>query len=121
MCHAVADTPSSADAGYPGVSAEKIRIKLKAYFSKPLNYACEKIKSIAEETGAEIKGPVMLPTKRKIWCVLRSPHVNKDSREHFEMRTHQRFIDIVGPSASTVDQLMELQMPAGVEVTIKLL
>ena len=105
----------------PAVGTETIRIKMKAYFSKPLNYACEKIQEIVSDTGATMKGPIMLPTKRKIWCVLRSPHVNKDSREHFEMRTHTRFIDIVGPSAATVDQLMALQMPAGVGVTIKLL
>ena len=117
----LAEDDSSAEGDAEEVGTETIRIKMKAYFSKPLNYACEKIREIAAETGAQVKGPVMLPTKRKIWCVLRSPHVNKDSREHFEMRTHTRFIDVVGPSTSTIDQLMELQMPAGVGVTIKLL
>ncbi|CAD7697587.1 unnamed protein product [Ostreobium quekettii] len=76
---------------------------------------------VASATGAKVSGPVPLPTRRKLYCVLRSPHVNKDSREHFEIRIHQRLIDIKDLSAQTLDRLMELDIPAGVDANVKLL
>ena len=74
----------------------------------------------ARSTETKIMGPVPLPTKRRVYCVLRSPHVNKDSREHFEIRTHQRLIDLENPNAGTIDALMQLDIPAGVDVEVKL-
>ena len=82
--------------------------------------ACDKIIDAAKATEASISGPVPLPTKRRIYCVLRSPHVNKDSREHFETRTHHRLIDVHQPTAQTIDALMGLELPAGVEIEVKL-
>jgi small subunit ribosomal protein S10 len=99
---------------------QKIRIRLKSYESKLLQLSCEKIIDIASSTGTLTMGPVPLPTKRKIYCVLRSPHVNKDSREHFETRTHKRLIDIYEPSSKTIDALMKLDLPSGVYIDIKL-
>ncbi|KAL4544088.1 hypothetical protein Ndes2437B_g01880 [Nannochloris sp. 'desiccata'] len=80
----------------------------------------EKIKEAAASTGATIAGPVPLPTRRRIYTVLRSPHVNKDSREQFELRTHQRLIDVKNLSSQTIDRLMQLDLPAGVDVEVKL-
>jgi small subunit ribosomal protein S10 len=74
----------------------------------------------AQRTGARVSGPIPLPTERNLYCVIRSPHVNKDSREHFEMRTHKRLIDILDPTPKTVDSLMRLDLPAGVDIEIKL-
>jgi small subunit ribosomal protein S10 len=99
---------------------QKVRIRLKSYESKLLQVSCEKIISIASNTGSLTMGPVPIPTKRKIYCVLRSPHVNKDSREHFETRTHKRIIDIYDPSSKTIDSLMKLDLPSGVYIDIKL-
>lgn len=99
---------------------QKIRIRLKSYESRLLQMSCEKIINIASTTGTLTMGPVPLPTKRKIYCVLRSPHVNKDSREHFETRTHKRLIDIYEPSSKTIDALMKLDLPSGVHIDIKL-
>lgn len=99
---------------------QKVRIRLKSYESKLLHISCEKIISIASSTGTLTMGPVPIPTKRKIYCVLRSPHVNKDSREHFETRTHKRIIDIYDPSSKTIDSLMKLDLPSGVYIDIKL-
>jgi len=101
-------------------AAQKIRIKLRSYKVDPLQESCEKILSAATETGANGVGPVMLPTRKRKFTVLRSPHVNKDSREAFEIRTHQRLIDINGPSAQTIDALMQLDLPAGVDIEVKL-
>nr|AKE98886.1 30S ribosomal protein S10 [Bangia fuscopurpurea] len=98
----------------------KIRIKLKAYNSSLLNTSCEKIVSTAARTNAVAVGPIPLPTKRRIYCVLRSPHVDKDSREHFEMRSHRRIIDIHQPSSQTIDALMKLNLPSGVDIEVKL-
>eukprot|EP00894_Picocystis_sp_ML_P000210 jgi/Pico_ML_1/50727/g1885.t1 len=78
------------------------------------------IREAATSSAARMSGPVRLPTRRKIFCVLRSPHVNKDSREHFEIRTHQRLIDLHNPSAQTIDSLMSLDLPAGVDIEVKL-
>lgn len=99
---------------------QKIRIRLKAYDHKILDQSAEKIVETAKRTGAGVAGPVPLPTEKNVFTILRSPHVNKDSREQFEMRTHKRLIDIVEPTPKTVDALMRLDLPAGVDIEIKL-
>ncbi len=99
---------------------QKIRIRLKAYDHKLLDTSCDKIVETANRTNAAAVGPIPLPTRRRIYCVLRSPHVDKDSREHFERRTHRRIIDIYSPSAKTIDALMKLDLPAGVDIEVKL-
>ena len=98
----------------------RIRIKLKAYEHNLIDQSAEKIVETARRTGARVSGPIPLPTEKEIITILRSPHVNKDSREQFEMRTHKRLIDILQPSSKTVDALMKLDLPAGVEIEIKL-
>nr|YP_009314385.1 Ribosomal protein S10 [Liagora harveyana]SCW22639.1 Ribosomal protein S10 [Liagora harveyana] len=98
----------------------RIRIKLKAYSDWLLNTSCNDIINTANRTHAKPVGPIPLPTKRKIYCVLRSPHVDKDSREHFELRTHKRIIDIYAPSSHTIDALMKLNLPSGVDIEVKL-
>ena len=98
----------------------KIRIILKAYNHKLLNNSCSKIIETASLTHAISIGPIPLPTRRKIYCVLRSPHVDKDSREHFELKTYKRIIDIYEPSSQTIDALMKLNLSAGVDIEIKL-
>nr|YP_009312954.1 Ribosomal protein S10 [Helminthora furcellata]SCW21208.1 Ribosomal protein S10 [Helminthora furcellata]SCW24068.1 Ribosomal protein S10 [Helminthora furcellata] len=98
----------------------KIRIKLKAYDHLLLNISCDDIINTANRTNAKSIGPIPLPTHRRIYCVLRSPHVDKDSREHFELRTHKRIIDIYDPSSHTIDALMKLNLPAGVDIEVKL-
>lgn len=102
------------------MAKQKIRIRLKAYDHKILDQSAEKIVDTAKRTGAEVAGPVPLPTEKNIYTILRSPHVNKDSREQFEMRTHKRLIDILEPTPKTVDALMRLDLPAGVNIEIKL-
>ena len=102
------------------VAAQKIRIRLRSFETNHMQSACDKIIAAAAATEARISGPVPLPTKRRIYCVLRSPHVNKDSREHFETRTHHRLIDVHQPTAQTIDALMALELPSGVDVEIKL-
>jgi small subunit ribosomal protein S10 len=102
------------------VARQKIRIKLKAYDHRILDQSAQMIVEAAERTGAVVAGPVPLPTEIKRFCVLRSPHIDKDSREHFEIRTHKRLIDILDPTSKTVDALMRLQLPAGVDIEIKL-
>ncbi|MDI3546765.1 MAG: small subunit ribosomal protein [Halanaerobiales bacterium] len=99
---------------------EKIRIRLKAYEHELLDQSAQKIVATAKRTGAEVAGPIPLPTEKEVYTVLRSPHVHKDSREQFEMRTHKRLIDIVNPNPKTVDALMRLDLPAGVNIEIKL-
>lgn len=98
----------------------KIRIRLKAYDHEVIDASARKIVDTAERTGARITGPVPLPTERNVYCVIRSPHKYKDSREHFEMRTHKRLIDIHEATPKTVDSLMRLDLPAGVDIEIKL-
>merc|ERR1711990_1225125 len=110
----------AADAAAAPVAASKIRIRLKSFETSHMQAACDKIVEAATATEASISGPVPLPTKRRIYCVLRSPHVNKDSREHFETRTHHRLIDVHQPTAQTIDALMSLELPAGVEIEVKL-
>ena len=97
-----------------------IRIKLRAYDHKILDESAERICEIARNTGANISGPVPLPVRIRRWCVLRSPHVDKKSREHFEIRTHRRLIDIYfDPQQKTIDSLMKIDLPSGVDIEIK--
>ena len=102
------------------VTSEKIRIRLKAYDHVVLDQSAEKIVETAKKTGAKVSGPIPLPTQKEIVTILRSPHKHKDSREQFEMRTHKRVIDILYPTQKTVDNLMKLELPAGVDIEIKL-
>ena len=102
------------------VGSEKIRIRLKAYDYVVLEQSAEKIVETAKRTGAKVSGPIPLPTEKEIITILRSPHKDKDSREQFEMRTHKRVIDILYPTQKTVDNLMKLELPAGVDIEIKL-
>jgi small subunit ribosomal protein S10 len=99
---------------------QKIRIRLKAYDHRILDQSAEQIVETAERTGAAVAGPVPLPTHIRRHTVLRSPFIDKDSQEHFEIRTHKRLIDILEPTSKTVDALMRLQLPAGVDIEIKL-
>ncbi len=103
-----------------GVGSDKIRIRLKAYDYVVLDQSAEKIVDTAKRTGAKVSGPIPLPTQKEIVTILRSPHKHKDSREQFEMRTHKRVIDILYPTQKTVDSLMKLELPAGVDIEIKL-
>lgn len=99
---------------------QRIRIKLKGYEHNLIDQSADKIVDTAKRTGARVSGPIPLPTEKEIVTILRSPHKYKDSREQFEMRTHKRLIDILQPSAKTVDVLMKLDLPAGVDIEIKL-
>lgn len=99
---------------------QKIRIRLKSYDHKVLDSSAAKIVDTAKRTGAEVSGPVPLPTRKEIITILRAVHKYKDSREQFEMRTHKRLIDILNPTPKTVDALMRLDLPAGVDIEIKL-
>ena len=101
-------------------TSEKIRIRLKAYDHVLIDQSAEKIVDTAKRTGAKVSGPIPLPTQKEVVTVIRSPHKHKDSREQFEMRTHKRVIDILYPTQTTVDTLMKLELPAGVEIEIKL-
>jgi small subunit ribosomal protein S10 len=96
--------------------AQKIRIKLKAFDHKVLDQSAEKIVSVVRKSGARVSGPVPLPTNINKFCVIRSPHIDKESMEHFEIRTHRRLIDILEPTQKTVDELMHLDLPAGVDI-----
>ncbi|MBQ1685004.1 MAG: 30S ribosomal protein S10 [Clostridia bacterium] len=98
----------------------RIRIKLKAYEHNLIDQSAEKIVEAARRNGARVSGPIPLPTEKEIVTILRAPHKYKDSREQFEIRTHKRLIDIIQPSAKTVDALMKLDLPAGVDIEIKL-
>jgi small subunit ribosomal protein S10 len=102
------------------MNAQKIRIRLKAYDHKLLDRSVQDIVDTARRTGAKVAGPIPLPTDINKYCVLRSPHVDKKSREQFEIRTHKRLIDIVEPTPQTIDALMKLDLSAGVDVEIKL-
>lgn len=99
---------------------QKIRIRLKSYDHKILDNSAAKIVETAKQTGADVAGPVPLPTKKEIVTILRAVHKYKDSREQFELRTHKRLIDILNPTPKTVDSLMRLDLPAGVDIEIKL-
>ena len=102
------------------MARQKIRIRLNAYDHRILDQSAVLIVEAAERTGAAVAGPVPLPTEIKKFCVIRSPHIDKDSREQFEIRTHKRLVDILDPTSKTVDALMRLQMPSGVDIEIKL-
>jgi small subunit ribosomal protein S10 len=102
------------------MSRQKIRIRLKAFDHYMLDQSAQKIVDTAKRTGAMVAGPVPLPTEKNIYTILRSPHKDKDSREQFEIRTHKRLIDILEPTPKTVDALMRLDLPAGVDIEIKL-
>ena len=102
------------------VNRQKIRIILKAYDHKVLDFSAEDIVEAAERTGAQVAGPIPLPTKIKKFCVIKGPHVHKDGREHFEIRTHNRLIDILQPTSKTIDSLTKLTVPSRVDISIKL-
>ncbi|MBG0916153.1 MULTISPECIES: 30S ribosomal protein S10 [Exiguobacterium] len=99
---------------------EKIRIRLKAYDHRVLDQSAEKIVDTAKRSGAKVSGPIPLPTEKSVYTILRAVHKYKDAREQFEMRTHKRLIDIVNPTPKTVDSLMRLELPSGVDIEIKL-
>ncbi len=101
------------------MASQKIRIKLKAYDHRLIDQSTDKIIKTAKSTGAAISGPVPLPIKRSVYTVLRSPHVDKKSREQFETRIHKRLVDILNSTPKTIDALMKLELPAGVDVEIK--
>ena len=102
------------------MDAQSIRITLKAFDHRILDAASEEIVNTAKRTGASVRGPVPLPNRIKRFTVIRSPHVDKRSQEHFEMRTHKRVLDVVEPTPQTIDALMKLDLPAGVDVEIKI-
>jgi small subunit ribosomal protein S10 len=101
------------------VAGERIRIRLKSFDHRMIDRSAADIVRTARNTGAKIVGPIPLPTKKKIYTVIRSPHIDKTSREQFESRTHKRLIDIIDSTPQTIDSLMKLDLPAGVEVEIK--
>ncbi|KAI4366190.1 hypothetical protein MLD38_022100 [Melastoma candidum] len=115
------EAPGAAEASSAEMAPkQKIRIKLRSYWVPLIEDSCKQIMDAARNTNAKTMGPVPLPTKKRIYCVLKSPHVHKDARFHFEIRTHQRLIDILYPTAQTIDSLMQLDLPAGVDVEVKL-
>ncbi len=99
---------------------QKVRIVLRAFDHRVLDLSAGQIVEAAERTGAQVAGPIPLPTKIRRFCVIRSPHIDKRSREHFELRTHKRLIDILEPTSKTIDSLTRLNVPAGVDISIKL-
>ena len=99
---------------------QRIRIRLKAFDHRLIDQSAREIVETAKRTGAQVRGPIPLPTKKERFTVLVSPHVNKDARDQYELRTHKRLMDIVEPTDKTVDALMKLELPAGVDVQIKL-
>ena len=101
-------------------AGQRIRITLKAFDHRLIDQSAKEIVETAKRTGAQIKGPIPLPTRKERWTVLTSPHVNKDARDQYELRTHKRLMDIVDPTDKTVDALMKLDLAAGVDVQIKL-
>ena len=102
------------------MASQKIRIKLKAYEHSIIDQSAQRIVEVAKRNGSRVSGPIPLPTEKEIVTILRSPHKHKDSREQFEMRTHKRLIDVIRPSNKTVEALTGLELPAGVEIEIKL-
>ena len=99
---------------------QKVRIVLKGFDHRSVDMSALRIVETAEQSGAEVAGPIPLPTRIKRFCVIRGPNIDKDSREHFELRIHKRLVDILEPSSNTIDSLTRLQMPAGVDISIKL-
>ncbi len=102
------------------MSKGRIRVRLKSYDHRVIDESCEKILEVALSSGAKIVGPVPLPTRKKIMSVVSSPHTDKDSQEHFQILTHKRLIDIIEPTERTIDSLMHLNLPAGVDIEIKM-
>jgi len=102
------------------MAKQKIRIRLKAYDHRVIDQSAKRIVETAERSGAQVVGPVPLPTKIERFTVMRSPFIDKDSQEHFEIRTHNRLIDVMEPDSKTIDMLMRLNLPAGVDIEIKL-
>jgi len=100
--------------------SKKIRIRLKAFDHRVLDTSAAQIAETAARSGAKVAGPIPLPTEINKFCILTSPHVNKDAREHYEMRTHKRLIDILDPTQKTMEALMQLNLPSGVDIQIKL-
>ncbi len=98
----------------------RIRVRLKSYDHRVLDTCSQEIIDVALRTGAKVAGPIPLPTRRERFTVLTSPHTDKDAREHFEIRTHKRLIDIIEPTGKTIDQLQHLEVPAGVEIELKM-
>ena len=99
---------------------QRIRVCLKAYDHQLIDSSAQKIVDTAKRTDAVVSGPIPMPTKRRVYCVLRSPHVDKKSREHFEMRTHKRIIDIYEPTQQTTEELSRMDLPSGVDIEVKL-
>jgi len=102
------------------MAKQKIRIRLKAYDDRVIDQSARRIVETAERSGAQVVGPVPLPTKIERFTVMRSPFIDKDSQEHFEIRTHNRLIDVMDPDSKTIDMLMRLNLPAGVDIEIKI-
>lgn len=98
----------------------RVRIRLQSYDHRLIDTSASRIVEVVKNSNAKLVGPIPLPTRRRIFCVLRSPHVNKDSREHFEIRVHKRLIDIIEPSGDLVGQLSKVDLPAGVEIEVRL-
>jgi small subunit ribosomal protein S10 len=101
------------------MAKEKIRIRLKSYDHRLLDQSAQKIVESVKKAGSTVNGPIPLPTDKEIFTILRSPHVNKDSREQFERRTHKRLIEIVEPNPQTIDALMHINLPSGVDIVLK--
>jgi len=118
--HGVCPISNWAIEGGNEMAKQKIRIRLKAYDHRILDQSAEKIVETAKRSGAGVSGPIPLPTEKQVITILRAVHKYKDSREQFEMRTHKRLIDIVNPTPQTVDALMRLDLPSGVDIEIKL-
>jgi small subunit ribosomal protein S10 len=97
----------------------KLRIRLRAYDHRVIDQSAEKIVETAKRSGARVRGPIPLPTNIRRFCVIRGPHIDKESMEHFELRTHNRLIDIVEPTSKTIDALSRLDLPSGVDISIK--
>ena len=102
------------------MATQKIRITLKAFDHNLIDQSCARIVETAKKAGAQVSGPIPMPTEKEVVTILRSPHKHKDSREQFEIRTHKRLIDIYNPSSKTVDSLMKIDLPSGVDIKIKL-
>lgn len=115
----MAKSETSAPAQTTKKAKQKIRIRIKGYDQRLLDHATADIVETAKRTGAGLAGPIPLPTNREVFTVLRSPHVDRKSREQFEMRTHKRLVDILNPTSKTIDALKTLTLPAGVDIKIK--
>lgn len=98
---------------------ERIRVRLKAYNHKDLDLCVARIVETAQKSGATVVGPIPLPTERQVFTILRSPHIDKDSREQFEIRTHKRLIDVVNPTKETIQKILKMDIPSGVDIEIK--